>query len=176
MFTGSLRAASTNTAVLRTAQVVSPEGTEAVLYEGLGALPLFNPDDDAVPLDAAVADLRVSIAGSDALLFSTPEYAGALPGPFKNLLDWTVGGGETYGKPVAWINASGSTTGAVDAHRSLRTVLAYTGTDIVEAACAQIPVARSAVGPDGLIVDTAVRKQIAEVLGVLSSHLRAGPG
>jgi chromate reductase, NAD(P)H dehydrogenase (quinone) len=171
MFTGSLRSGSTNTALLRTAQAVAPEGMAAGLYEGLGRLPLFNPDDDAVPLHPAVADLRAGIAGADALLFSTPEYAGALPGPLKNLLDWTVGGGETYGKPVAWLNASGSPTGAAEAHRSLRTVLGYTGSDIVEGACAHIPVARSAVGSDGLIVDGTVRKEIRNALGALSSHL-----
>jgi hypothetical protein len=43
---------------------------------------------------------------SDALPFCTPEYAGALPGSFKNLLDRTVGGGETYGMPVGWVNVS----------------------------------------------------------------------
>jgi chromate reductase len=171
MLPGSLRTGSTNTALLRTAEVVAPDGTTALLYSGLGALPLFNPDDDTVPLHPAVADLRAAIAAADALLISTPEYAGALPGPFKNLLDWTVGGGETYGKPVAWINASGSPTGAADAHRSLRTVLTYTGADIVEGACAHIPVARSSVGPDGMIVDAAIREQIADVLGVLSSYL-----
>jgi len=48
-----------------------------------------------------VVKLRRQIAASDAVLFCTPEYAGALPGRFKNLLDWTVGGGEIYGKPVA---------------------------------------------------------------------------
>ena len=50
------------------------------------------------------ADLRQEIAAADAVLFCTPEYAGTLPGSFKNLLDWTVGGGEIYGKPAVWIN------------------------------------------------------------------------
>ena len=72
---------------------------------------------------------------------------------------------------MAWINASGSPTGGADAHRSLRTVLGYTGTDIVEDACAHIPVARSSVGADGLIVDAGIRKQIADVVGILSSHV-----
>ena len=81
------------------------------------------------------------IAAADAVLFCTPEYAGALPGTFKNLLDWTVGGGEMYGKPVAWVNASGSPTRAADAHASLRRVLGYTGTDVVAGACVRIPVA-----------------------------------
>ncbi|MGH4015240.1 MAG: NADPH-dependent FMN reductase [Pseudonocardiaceae bacterium] len=89
-------------------------------------LPAFNPDDDHEPLHPAVADLRRQIA-ADALLFCTPEYAGALPGSFKNLLDWTVGGSEIYGKPVCWINASSvaAPTGGADAHASLAKVLGY---------------------------------------------------
>jgi NAD(P)H-dependent FMN reductase len=151
---------------------VAPDGTVALFYEGLGELPHFNPDDDIESLHPAVADLRTRIADADALLFSTPEYAGALPGSFKNLLDWTVGGGETYGMPMAWINASGSPTGAADAHRSLRTVLGYTGSDIIEAACAHIPVARSAVGSDGLVADRVIRQQIVDALETLAAHVR----
>ena len=40
---GSLRAGSTNEAVLRTAQESAPEGVEGILYHGMGDLPLFNP-------------------------------------------------------------------------------------------------------------------------------------
>ncbi|CAN5533069.1 hypothetical protein BH24ACT24_BH24ACT24_00570 [soil metagenome] len=102
LVSGSLRAGSTNTALLRTAQAVAPGGVVGLLYRGLGALPHFNPDDDPEggPIDPTVADLRAQIGSADALLFSTPEYAGALPGSFKNLFEWTVGGGETYGMPV----------------------------------------------------------------------------
>ena len=95
---------------------------DAVLYEGLGALPHFNPDDDVEPLHPAVAELRAAIDAADALLFSTPEYAGALPGSFKNLLDWTIGGGEIYEKAVGWINAS-TLGGAADTYESLGVVL-----------------------------------------------------
>ena len=91
---GSTRAGSTNTAVLRTAQTVLPAGVTSVLYAGLAELPAFNPDDDYAPLPPTVADLRQHIAAANAVVFCTPEYAGALPGSFKNLLDWTVGGGE----------------------------------------------------------------------------------
>ncbi|HUR74875.1 MAG TPA: NADPH-dependent FMN reductase, partial [Sporichthya sp.] len=90
---GSTRAASTNTAALRTAVSIAPTGVEAVLYDGLAALPAFNPDDDrdGFPdrLPAPVRDLRAAVNSADVVLFSTPEYAGALPGAFKNLLDWT---------------------------------------------------------------------------------------
>ena len=102
------------------------------------------------------------------MLFSTPEYAGALPGSFKNLLDWAVGGGEIYEKPVGWINAS-ALGGAADAYESLGIVLRYAGTRIVEEACVHIPLEHRAIGPDGLVADPAIRAQLAEVLTVLAA-------
>ena len=122
-----------------------------------------------------MVDLRASIAAADAVLFCTPEYAGALPGSFKNLLDWTVGGGEMYGRRVAWINASGLPTGAADAHASLRTVLGYLSTEIVEDACVHIPVPRQAVGDDGLIGEPRLRARIADVLTTLAGRSSPAP-
>lgn len=173
LVSGSTRAGSTNTAVLRTAQAAAPDRVSTVLYEELAHLPAFNPDDDHEPLPLPVASLRLHIAECDAVLFCTPEYAGALPGSFKNLLDWTVGGGEIYGKPVAWINVSSvaAPTGGADAHASLAKVLGYVGADIVEAACARAPMTRTAVGTDGTVTDLEVRRQLAEVLQALISHV-----
>jgi NAD(P)H-dependent FMN reductase len=172
---GSLRGGSTNTALLRTARELVPDGVEAVVYEGMGGLPHFNPDDDAegAPVQPAVAELRKAIAESDALLFSTPEYAGALPGSFKNLLEWTVGDAGTYDKPVAWVNTSGpaAPTGAADAHESLRKVLGYVSADIVEDACRRIPVPRAAVSDDGLIEDSEIRAQVAGALETLAAYV-----
>jgi len=149
-----------------------------VLYDELAALPAFNPDHDRAPLPPAVDRLRRAIHDADSVLFCTPEYAGALPGSFKNLLDWTVGdpaAGSMYRKPVAWINASSSGTGARGAHDSLATVLGYVGADIVDAACRHIPVARDAVGADGLIADPEVRDGIAAVVAALEKRSVSGP-
>src|SRR5205823_7867073 len=98
------------------------------------------------------AQLRAAIAHADAILVCTPEYAGTLPGSFKNLLDWTVGGTEIGGKPTAWINAAnpGRGEGAV---ATLRSVLEYTDAAIVEEACVRIA-----------IEDPEARSRIAEVL------------
>jgi len=174
---GSSREGSTNAAVLRTAAAVADDGVETVVYPGIGELPLFNPDDDreGLPVDPRVAEMRRDVEASDAVLFCTPEYAGALPAALKNLLEWTIGDAGTYQKPVAWINAAGAAapTGAADAHDSLRKVLGYAGADIVQDACARIPVERSLVGPDGLITDEAVRAQIAAVVGRLAEHAAA---
>jgi chromate reductase, NAD(P)H dehydrogenase (quinone) len=175
LVSGSTRNGSTNTATLRTAAAVAPDGVTGVLYEGLSGLPAFNPDDDFEPLHPAVADLRHQIASSDAVVFSTPEYAGALPGSFKNLLDWTVGGGEVYGKPVAWITVAAEGRGT-HAEASLATVLGYVGAVPIEAACARLPITRDAVGPDGLVADPGYRDRLAELLGTIADHVRASRG
>jgi len=135
----------------------------AVLYEGLAELPAFNPDHDFPPLPPTVAHLRQEIATADGVLFCTPEYAGALPGSFKNLLDWTVGGTEMYGKPVAWLNVAAEGRG-LNAHASLATVLGYVGAAVVEDACAAVPVPRETVGSDGLVDDGPVRTAIADAV------------
>lgn len=80
-------------AALRTAQALPSDGVTLVRPEFLAAPPAFNLGDDHQPLHSVVADLRREIAAAAAVLFCTPEYAGALPGSFKKLLDWTVGGG-----------------------------------------------------------------------------------
>jgi NAD(P)H-dependent FMN reductase len=92
LVSGSTRRGSTNTTALATAAAAAPGRVTTALYDGLAGLPAFNPDDDGDRLPEAAAGLRRQIA--DAVLFCTPEYAGTLPGSFKNLLDWTVGGGE----------------------------------------------------------------------------------
>jgi NAD(P)H-dependent FMN reductase len=173
LISGSLRAGSTNSATLRTAAALAPDGIEATPYDGMGRLPHFNPDDDpsdGVGLDPEVAALRAALGEVDALLVSTPEYAGALPGSFKNLLDWTVGGGQTYGMPVAWINVSGAAapSGGADAHESLRKVLGYTGARIVEDAALRLPLSRDAVGADGLIEPPAAREAIVGAVRALA--------
>ena len=170
LISGSLRRGSTNTAVLLTAQAVAPDGVEAELFDGLDRLPHFNPDDDAEPLHPDVAAFRAAVTNVDAVLFSTPEYAGALPGSLKNLLDWTVGDGDSSGKPVGWINASASPYGATGAHDSLRTVLTYTDWAVVDDACVRVPITRSDVGPDGLVTDAGLRAQIAAVVDALARY------
>jgi chromate reductase len=159
---------------MRTVQLVAPAGIMTVLYDGTDRLPHFDPDLDGHPLPPAVAELRAAVHRADAILFCTPEYAGALPGSFKNVLDWTIGDDQPdsiYQKPVAWINASASPTGGADAHDSLRKVLGYAQAAVVEEACASIPVVRQAVGSDGLVDDPIVRSESLRVLTTLATHV-----
>jgi len=103
---GSLRRVSSNTAALQAAQQLASGRLELDLYDGLGTLPLFNPDDDVDPLPRSVLALRAAIGRADVLLIACPEYAHGVPGAFKNLLDWLVGSLEFPGKPVLLLNTA----------------------------------------------------------------------
>jgi NAD(P)H-dependent FMN reductase len=104
---GSLRARSTNTALLDAAASLAPEGVRVERFGGLAALPHFDPDaDDLERPHPAVAAWRSALREADGVLFSCPEYAFGVPGVLKNALDWLVGSGELQGKPVLSFNAS----------------------------------------------------------------------
>jgi chromate reductase len=170
LVTGSTRPGSSNSAALRTARELVGESL-ATVYDGLAELPAFNPDEDHEPLPAAVVMLRKAIAAADAVIFCTPEYAGTLPGSFKNLLDWTVGGSEMYGKPAAWINVAGPGRGT-GADATLATVLGYVGAAVADSSGLRVPVAHDTVGADGLIGDPATRENLADALATLVAELQ----
>ena len=103
---GSLRTASTNTVLLRALTLVAAEGIEVTLFEGVAAIPPFNPDHDVDPAHEAVAAFRRALRDASVVVISTPEYAHGVPGSLKNALDWVVGSGELSEKPVALLHAS----------------------------------------------------------------------
>lgn len=117
---GSLRARSSNQALLRAYARVAPEGCEFRPFEEIGALPHFNPDLDGEPAPAPVAAFRALVAAADVLVISTPEYVHALPGAFKNALDWLVSDPTFVGKRVVILHVARGSTWALD---SLREVL-----------------------------------------------------
>ena len=117
---GSLRAASSNTAVLQAASRLAPPDVTIELYRQLGDLPHFNPDFDNERLPAIVAEFRALVGTVDGVLISSPEYARGVPGTLKNALDWLVGSFEFPDKFVALINVSPRAT---HAQASLTTTL-----------------------------------------------------
>jgi chromate reductase, NAD(P)H dehydrogenase (quinone) len=174
LVSGSTRAGSTCTAALRTAAAAAPDGVEARLWERLAEVPAFVPEADQDGGDA-LAELRRLIADADAVLFCTPEYAGTLPGSFKNALDWLVGSGELYRKPVAWTNVAAPGRGG-GAEAALDAVLRYLDADILAPACTRIPVHRSAVDADGLVDDAEVRARLVAQLRTIAERQPDSPG
>jgi NAD(P)H-dependent FMN reductase len=128
---GSLQAASSNTALLRLAATVAPDDVSIERYDGMASLPHFNPDLDGTEPPPEVAELRALLAGADAVLFSTPEYAHAMPGALKDMLDWLVGSGELVDTPVAVMSASPGLDGGVIAGDALVTLLGVLSARVV---------------------------------------------
>lgn len=131
---GSLRADSSNTLLLRAATRLAPPYCTLELFDGIGDLPHFNPDREEEP-HTAVARWKSAVATADGLLFSTPEYAHGIPGSLKNALDWLVGSTEIVGKPVALLNASPLSTYAPAA---LAEVLRAISADVREHAAIEV--------------------------------------
>lgn len=131
---GSLRAGSLNTSLLRMASSCVPAGLTLQLSTSLGLLPLFNPDlEDQEPPHVSL--LRHEIAASDALVIASPEYAHGISGVMKNALDWMVSTGVLVDKPVAIWNAAPRAAHAVAA---LRETLVVMSARLVDSACLEL--------------------------------------
>jgi NAD(P)H-dependent FMN reductase len=171
LVTGSTRAAAPSTAALRGAATAAPAGVRPIVYDGLDDLPPFVAD--APEAGPAVAGLRELLAAADAALFSTPEYAGTLPGALRNLLDWAAGTAELDGKPVAVLRVDPPGRGD-GADAALRTALRRIGAVLVEEACVRVPVPDDAVSAEGVIADPGLRARLGTALGGLanSPHVR----
>lgn len=133
---GSLRAASINSALLRAVARLAPADISVELYRDLGKLPLFNPDIEA-DYPTVIARLREQLNAADAVLIASPEYAHGVTGAMKNLLDWMVGCEAFVYKPVALLNASPR---AVHAIASIRETLQTMSARIVEEASITVPI------------------------------------
>lgn len=163
-FSGSLRANSTNSALLRAAAAAAPAEIELKLFYALAALPVFNPDLETEVLPPSVLELRRQVLEADGLIFAAPEYAHGIPGGLKNALDWLVSGSEIPGKPVALFHASPR---SAFGRAALAEVLRTMSTVIVTEADATVPLL-------GLNPDAAAAALVQpEVTAMLRASLRS---
>lgn len=101
---GSLRAASMNTALLRAVAASAPAKVSVEIFP-LGEIPLFNPDLETSPPDM-VTRFRARVGEADGMIIASPEYAHGMSGVLKNALDWLVGYENFAGTPVQVLNAA----------------------------------------------------------------------
>lgn len=169
---GSLRAASTNTALLRAAQRLAPAGLVITLYDGLGQLPVFNPDDDVDPALPAVGDFRRRLRESDGLLVACPEYAHGVPGGIKNALDWVVASGELVNKPTALLHASPRSE---ISRGALAEILVTMSARLVPEAAATVPLlGRTPAEMDDILAGPAAEADIRAALVAFAATIAAG--
>jgi NAD(P)H-dependent FMN reductase len=166
---GSLRAMSSNSALLRAAARLAPPDMQVLVYSGLGSLPLFNPDlESCVP--PSVAEFRTQVAAADAVIIASPEYAHGVTGAIKNALDWLVSFEPFANKPVAVLNASPR---AHHADAALRETLTTMAAVIVEPASITVPILGSQLDEDGMVSDASVAPRIRIALEGLCTAVRA---
>jgi chromate reductase len=169
---GSLRASSTNTTLVRFIMHLAPENMEMTLYEGLADLPHFSPDlDDKDHSQPSVQMLRQLLQDADGVLICTPEYAFGVPGSLKNALDWTVSSGEISRKPVAAISASPLWTGGDKAHASLMLTLTALGATVPEGGTLSIPSINKKLNANGEVSDLETVEALRSVLAALARQV-----
>jgi NAD(P)H-dependent FMN reductase len=172
---GSLRAVSSNTALLEAAALAAPPGIEVTLYRGLADLPHFNPDLDGEGVAPPVTEFRLRLRESEGVVLSVPEYAHGVPGSFKNALDWVVGSGELYGKPVAVFQATGRSSYAL---ASLLETLRAQGADLFGEASVTLELMGKRLGAAEIAANAemagALRNALAEFKATLLRRSGAG--
>ena len=166
---GSLRAASLNSALLRAVARLAPADISVVLYRGLGDLPLFNPDIEAGD-PSPVASLRRQILSADALLIASPEYAHGVAGAMKNALDWMVGCEAFVHKPVALLNASPR---AVHAQAAMIETVTVMSARIVDEASITVPILGANLGEDEIVTHPAISALLLAALIALRAAVDA---
>jgi chromate reductase len=172
---GSLRASSTNTTLVRAIAALAPAGIEVTIYDGLGDLPHFSPDLDGDDPPGSVGRLRGLLRAAAGVLICTPEYAFGVPGTLKNALDWTVSSGDFDGKPVAALSASPLYTGGEKAHASLLLTLTALGATVPDGGTLIIPGVKNKLAPDGEVTDPATAQALLSVLDALARAIDTHP-
>lgn len=165
---GSLRDASSNTALLSAARLLCPKGVTMAAYSDIRHLPHFDPDLDGAP-PQTVVELRERITQADGLLISCPEYARGIPGAFKNALDWLVSCEDFSGKPVALFNASPR---ASHAQAALRLVLETMAARIIEPASITVNLLAKGATAQEIAEDSAIAPQLRAALEVFRAELQ----
>lgn len=164
---GSLRKLSSNTALLRAAIEMAPDGVVIDLFSELDSLPIFNPDLEGRE-PAPVLRFRERLSAAQGYIIASPEYAHGVSGPLKNALDWVVGSGEFTGKPTALLNASAR---AVQGFAALSETLAVMGARLVPEACLTVPLAHNKLNTAQLLDNMEYKAVLQRSLNVLLAEL-----
>lgn len=169
---GSLRQNSYNTALLRAAGEVMPEGMSLELFD-LAAIPPYNEDVRSEGLPGPVKALREAIARADALIIATPEYNHSIPGMLKNAIDWASRPPEQpiNGKPTAIMGVATGLFGTVRAQLHLRDILLALNASLVHKPQVLVGSAREKFDADGRLTDEATRGFLRQLMANLAVHV-----
>lgn len=172
---GSLRKASYNTAMLRAASTLCPEGVTLDLRT-LHGIPLYDGDVEAQGMPDAVTALREAIQQADGLVICTPEYNNSIPGVLKNGIDWlsrpTAEGKKTFaGKPTALLGATPGGFGTVQSQDAMLSVMRTLAVDFWFGGRLMLSHANTLLDADGNLKDEATKELLRGFLKGFAAHV-----
>lgn len=181
---GSLRAQSTNTAVLTALATRLGARAHLTLF-ALNDIPLYNSDLEAGAVPEAVHALKEAIRQADGLVICSPEYNYGISGVLKNALDWASRPGfnsPLKSKPVLIMTSSPGVLGGVRAQAQVRDTLSATLSRVINCPQIVIPGVNQKI-QEGRFVDestlefmlVAVDELIAEINLLSVSALEGSP-
>jgi NAD(P)H-dependent FMN reductase len=174
---GSLRAASFNTALLRAAQGLTGADVELAVAT-LHDIPLYDGDLEArAGIPAAVTALKDRIVASHGVLLASPEYNNGIPGVFKNAIDWLsrppADAARVFrDRPFAVIGASPGGFGTILAQNAWLPVLRTLGVRHWAGGRLMVSRASQAFDEGGALKDDAVREQLGKFLAGFAAFAR----
>ena len=175
---GSLRAGSFNTALLRAAQRGAGPGVSLDIAT-LHGIPLYDGDLEASSgIPAAVAALKARVAASDGVLIATPEYNNSMPGVLKNAIDWLSRpaadiGSVFGGRPFAIIGASPGGFGTVLAQNAWLATMKALGVNLWSGGRVTVARVSTLLDANGEISDAATLQQVATFVQGFAAYAAA---
>lgn len=155
-------------AIARLAAQLAGLEFQFTVFEGIGDIPHFNPQQASSTTSEAVLTFRKLWKEADAAIICTPEYAYGMPGTLKNALDWLVSSGEIYHKPVSALSYSPSHIGGEHALSTLQLTLTAQNVAMTDVSSFPIPFIRQKLTLEGEIVDEELIGKFRTVLATLS--------
>jgi chromate reductase len=171
-FVGSLASTSINRLLAKALVGLAPPELELSEIP-IKDLPLYSSDHDADYPPAARA-LKQAIADVDAVLFVTPEYNRSIPGVLKNAIDWASrpwGKNSFARKPSGVIGTSPGSIGTAVAQQSLRSVLCFCNSPLMNTVEAYIQFKPGLITPDGEVTNEGTKEFLRNYMKELHAFI-----